>query len=223
MNLLVVTAVEAEREAVLAGLAAGSDARTSDAIPADVVAVGVGPAAAAAGTARALALAEAAGRPYRGVLATGIAGGFAGRAGIGDLVLADRCVAAGLGADSPDGFLSLDQLGFGSATLAADPALLGQVRAALPETGLRVGAILTVTTVTGTAAGTDTLLSRHPDAVAEAMEGFGAATAAAQAGLPVAELRAVSNLVGPRERGGWRITAAFNTLTAAFAALTRGR
>ncbi len=55
-GLLVVTAVEAEADAVRAGL----DGRST------VAAVGVGPAAAAAGTARLLALAEAGGRPYHG-------------------------------------------------------------------------------------------------------------------------------------------------------------
>jgi futalosine hydrolase len=203
VRLLVVTAVEAERDAVRAGTQAH-----------DVVVTGVGTASAAAATARALALAEAAGRPYRAVLAAGVAGGLPGRAEIGDVVLGSRCVAAGLGAESPDGFLDLDALGLGTATLAADATLLAGLRAALPEA--IVGTILTVTTVTGTAASTAAVLDRYPDAVAEAMEGFGAAVAATRAGVPFAEVRTISNLVGPRERGSWRIGAALKTLTVAF-------
>jgi futalosine hydrolase len=202
-RVLVVVAVGAEREAVLAG---------SDAY--EVVVTGVGTAAAAAGTARALALAEAAGRPYTAVLSAGIGGGFAGRVDIGDLVLADRCVAADLGAESPDGFLALDALGFGTATLDTDPALLAGWRAASPDAV--VGTVLTVNTVTGTASGAQTLAGRHPEAVAEAMEGFGAATAATQAGVPFAEVRTISNLVGPRDRGSWRIGVALKTLAVAF-------
>ena len=86
-----------------------------------------------------------------------------------------------------------------------------------------MGPVLTVTTVTGTADGTARLLSRYPDAVAEAMEGFGVATAAAQAGVAFAEIRTISNLIGPREQNLWRIADALQTLTVTFAALGRSR
>ncbi|GFJ90041.1 hypothetical protein Prum_036830 [Phytohabitans rumicis] len=123
MTLLVATAVEAEADAIRAGLPTGA---------VTVAAVGVGSAAAAAGTARLLALAEARGHPYRGVISAGIGGGFAGRAPVGATVLGARSIAADLGADSPDGFIPLDVLGFGSATAAADADLLAALRAALP-------------------------------------------------------------------------------------------
>ncbi|MGI5211648.1 futalosine hydrolase [Plantactinospora sp. CA-290183] len=216
--LLVVTAVAAEADAVRAGLATPGDGDIDgDGGAVTVAPVGVGPAAAAAGTARLLALAEAGGRPYRAVLSAGIGGGFPGRAPVGSVVLATRSVAADLGAESPDGFLPLDELGFGSTTLPADPALLDALRAALPQAV--VGAVLTLGTVTGTAATTATLHARHPDAAAEAMEGYGVAVAAAEAGLPFAELRAISNPIGPRDRSAWRIGDAFAALTAAFAVL----
>ena len=231
MRLLVVTAVESERGAFLAGAAredlfvraAREDvfAGAAEAARVDVIAAGVGPAAAAAGTARALALAEAAGQPYGAVLSAGIAGGFAGRVGVGGTALARYSVAADLGATAPAGFLSLDELGFGSATISADPTLLAELRAALPDAV--VGTMLTVTTVTGTAEGSAALLARHPDAVCEAMEGFGVATAAAQAGVPFAELRTISNLVGPRDRAAWRIAEALSALSAASAAVLAGR
>ncbi|AVT31308.1 futalosine hydrolase [Plantactinospora sp. BC1] len=204
-GILVVTAVAAEAEAVRAGL-------VGDAVT--VAPVGVGPAAAAAGTARLIALAEAAGRPYRGVVSAGIGGGFPGRAPVGGVVIATRSVAADLGAESPDGFLTLDELGFGTTTLPADPALLDVLRAGLPQA--ITGAVLTLGTVTGTAATTAALLARHPDAVAEAMEGYGVASAAVAAGLPFAELRTISNPIGPRDRSAWRIGDAFAALTAAF-------
>ena len=213
-GLLVVTAVPAEAEAVRAGL-------TDPTIT--VAPVGVGPALAGAATARLLTLAEAAGRPYRAVVSAGIAGGFAGRVPVGGTVLATRSVAADLGAESPEGFIPVDELGMppellGIATaLPADPGLLGALRTALPEAN--VGAVLTVSTVTGTAASTEALAGRHPDAVAEAMEGYGVAVAAAQARLPFAELRTVSNPIGPRDRGAWRMKEAFAALTEAAAAL----
>lgn len=207
MTLLVVTAVEAEAQAVRAG--AGE---------VTVAAVGVGAAAAAAGTARLLALAEAGGSPYRAVVVAGIGGGFAGRAPVGTTVLATRSIAADLGADSPEGFIPLDDLGFGTAIAPADPTLLARLQAALPDA--ITGDILTVNTVTGTAETTETLIRRFPAAVAEAMEGYGAARAATDAGLPFAELRTISNAIGPRDRSAWRIPDALAALTKAAHALT---
>jgi futalosine hydrolase len=190
--ILVVTAVEAEADAVRSGLPAGA--------PVDVVAVGVGTAAAAAGTAYLLA------RPgFTMVVNAGIAGGFVGRLDVGATAVATRSVAADLGADGPDGFLPLDELGFGATSLPATAlAVPGAVR----------GAILTVSTVTGSAERAGTLAARHPDAVAEGMEGFGVATACARAGMAFAEVRTVSNAVGPRDRGAWRIREALDALAA---------
>ncbi|GAA2509722.1 futalosine hydrolase [Pilimelia columellifera] len=206
MSILVVTAVAAEADAVVAGLPTS--------VGLTVAAVGVGPVAAAAGTARRLALAEAAGRPHTAVVNAGIAGGFVGRAAVGATVIGASSVAADLGAESEEGFLSLDDLGFGTPTVVtADPALLAALRGGLPDAV--VGEILTVTTVTGTDASTAALLARRPEAVAEAMEGFGAAHAAAEAGLPFVELRTISNPIGPRHRDGWQIGAALSALTAA--------
>jgi futalosine hydrolase len=214
-GMLIVTAVPAEAEAVRAGLVPD--------VTVTVAPAGVGPAAAAATAARLIALAEAAGRPYRGVLSAGIGGGFPERASLGALVLATRSVAADLGAESPAGFQPVEELGMplsqvGAGTsIAVDPALLAELRTALPRA--TIGAVLTVSTVTGTAATAEALAARHPDAVAEAMEGYGVAVAAAQAGLPFAELRAICNPVGPRDRGSWRMGEAFDALTAAAASL----
>jgi futalosine hydrolase len=213
-GLLVVTAVPAEAEAVRTGLADPT---------ARIVPVGVGPALAGAATARLLALAEAAGRPYGGVVSAGVAGGFADRVAVGGTVLADRSLAADLGAESPEGFIPVDELGMspevlgGAIAVEADPALLTTLRSALPAAV--VGTVLTVNTVTGTATSTRALAERHPDAVAEAMEGYGVAVAAAQAGLPFVELRTISNPIGPRDRGAWRLREALAALGTAAAAL----
>lgn len=194
-----------------AGAAAGAAAAVA------VAAVGVGAAAAAAGTARLLALAKAAGHPYTAVISTGIAGGFADRAPLGATVLAARSIAADLGADSPAGFIPLDELGFGTTVAESDPALLSRLRAALPHA--ITGDILTLNTVTGTADKAESLQRRYPAAVAEAMEGYGAARAAAAAGVPFAELRTISNAIGPRDREAWRIPDALAALTQAARAL----
>ncbi|WP_199810950.1 futalosine hydrolase [Streptomyces sp. NRRL F-525] len=199
-RILVATAVPAERDAV-------ARAFTGDSAV-DVIAAGVGPAAAAAATAVALA-----GAPYDLVVSAGIAGGFQPEAPVGSLVIADEITAADLGAETPDGFVPVTELGFGAVTHRPPNALVRDLAAA---TGARTGAVLTVSTVTGTAARATELRARHPRALAEAMEGFGVAEAAAAHGIPVLELRAVSNPVGPRDRAAWRIGDALAALTEGF-------
>lgn len=223
MRALIVTAVAAEADSVAAGLTPPHQdpvtpeprtlpggyrisRRDLPGLAADVLVGGVGPAAAAAATATALALAD-----YSLVISAGIGGGFAPAAPPGSLVVADALVAADLGAEGPDGFLSVDALGFGR-SVHLPPAELA-ARAAEATGGL-LAPVLTVSTVTGTAARAAELAARHPLAGAEAMEGFGVAEAAAAHGLPVLEIRAVSNAVGPRDRDAWRIGDALAALAA---------
>lgn len=203
-RVLIVTSVEAEQEAVVRGL------QGTDGI--DVLIGGVGPASAAASTARALAC-----TPYDLVVCAGIAGGFIGKAPIGTLVVATDVIAADLGAQTPDGFCSVDELGFGSARVPVQTELAARLAEELRAAGQTVtaGPVLTLSTVTGTAETAAKLAARIPDAVAEAMEGYGVATAAQISGVPVLEIRAISNLVGPRDRAAWRIKEALDALQAA--------
>ncbi|MGW6976102.1 phosphorylase family protein, partial [Streptomyces sp. NPDC054952] len=106
MRALIVTAVAAEADSVVAGLTPHPDPATPDprtlsrggylvtrrdlpGLAVDVLVGGVGPAAAAAATATALALAD-----YTLVVSAGIGGGFAPAAPLGTLVVADAVVAA---------------------------------------------------------------------------------------------------------------------------------
>lgn len=223
VRVLVATAVPVERDAVAeafpgpvreAGLPGAVVHRTGGGT--DVLAAGVGPALAAASTAAALTAAALDGRPYGLVVSAGIAGGFAPHAPLGSLVVADEITAADLGAETADGFLPVTDLGFGTVTHRPPETL---VRAAATASGARTGTVLTVSTVTGTAARADALRARHPRALAEAMEGFGVAEAAAAHGVPVLEVRAVSNPVGPRDRAAWRIGDALAALTEGFGKL----
>lgn len=131
-------------------------------------------------------------------------------------MVADDIVAADLGAEAPEGFLPVTELGFGTVSHRPPKSL---VREAAAATAARVGTVLTVSTVTGSAARAAELRARHPRALAEAMEGFGVAEAAAAHGVPVLEIRAVSNPVGPRDRSAWRIGDALAALTGAFGKL----
>ncbi len=244
MRVLVVTAVAAEADSVAAGLTAlvasaprplpGGYTLTRFTRPGpgapvvDVLAAGVGPAAAAAATATALTTAVASGvtadaapAAYDLVVSAGIGGGFPA-APLGTVVVSDAIIAADLGAETPDGFLPVDELGFGR-TAHRPPAGLPGRAADLLEAGGQehlVAPVLTVSTVTGTAERATELRNRHPHAGAEAMEGFGVAEAAAAHRVPVLEIRTISNAVGPRDRAAWRIGPALDSLRCAFQLLT---
>lgn len=228
-RLLVVTAVAAERDAALRGLS-GADREVTDRVlsyelrrvptragETTFVAGGVGPAAAAACTAALLALDG----PYDAVVAAGVAGGFTGHAEPGSVVVADRVVLADLGADSPEGFLPLDELGLGQVAVdlpaehvrwAVDRVSAGSVA------GPVVGTVVTVSTVTGTDERATALAARL-DAAAEAMEGGGVLCATRPHEVPFVELRTISNAVGRRDRSRWRLPEALSALSAAVAAL----
>lgn len=195
MNLLVVCAVEAERDAIMA---AGARAR--------VVVGGVGPAASAASTASALDGIDL-------VLSAGIGGGF-GPLVAGDIAVASTIAFADLGAETPDGFLELE---VAPSRYEVAPKLAVQLA---DRTGGHLGSILTVATVTGTAASADALLARFPDAVAEGMEGAGVAAAARLHGVPFGEIRAISNPVGPRDRAAWQLPLALEAIGRAVASVT---
>jgi futalosine hydrolase len=200
VKILVVTAVAAERDAIVA---AGAQA--------DVVVGGVGPAAAAAATSAALH-----GGGIELVLSAGIGGGFTPLVP-GEVAVAGAVVFADLGAETADGFVPVSELGFGGDRYDVAPKLAVELA---DRTGGHLGTILTVATVTGTAATATELAGRFPDAVAEGMEGAGVAAAAAVHGVPFGEIRAVSNLVGPRERDAWQIPLALQSLGRAVAAIT---
>jgi len=201
---LIAAAVPAERDAVLRGLR--DDPRF------EVINAGVGPIASAANTARALAADQ-----YGLVISAGIGGGFPGKAEVGSLVVASEIVAADLGVETPEGFSSIDELGFGATRISVESGLFRRVVGTLQAAGLEVctGPVLTVSTVTGTAESAARLAARVPGAVAEAMEGYGVALAALLYGIPTIEIRAVSNLVGPRNRAVWRVEEALRVLEAA--------
>ncbi|MER5865783.1 futalosine hydrolase [Kitasatospora sp. NPDC002040] len=221
-RLLVAVAVAAEAEAVLRGLRDGArpvpldvgELRRSEhasGAEVDVLVAGVGPTAAAVSVAAVLAQ-----HPYDLVVSAGIAGGFVPRAPIGTIVLADEIVVADLGAQTPEGFRDVAALGFGSIRYTPSP---GAVRLAADALDAATGTVLTVSTVTGSAERAEELTARHPHAVAEAMEGYGVAEAAARYRVPVLELRTVSNAVGPRDRDAWRIGEALGALERAFVLL----
>ncbi len=164
------------------------------------------------------------------VLQVGIAGAFppVGQAStphLGDVVIATQEAYSDVGATSPQGWIPAKDLGLSIAEIAGvesggvfpcDPELvewaLESLRAAglcLPTgeggvPGVWAGPFVTSSTVTGIDREAR-LLQERWGAVAESMEGAAAAQVCALFGVPFLEVRAISNLVGDRERSGWQI------------------
>lgn len=222
MTTVIITAVNAERDAVAAAVPGAVaqrigpfDARVGRAADADVVVVagGIGPAASAAAAASICAHV-----PTDELVSMGVGGAFASaRLTLGDVVIASTIVAADLGAMSPERFLDLTALGLdGAAVVSCDVGRCALVRERLLAAGLHVavGPVLTLSTATGTEDRAAQLMSEH-GAVAEAMEGAGVAHVAALHGIPVSEVRVISNQVGERDRGSWDLAGALSALTPA--------
>jgi len=179
------------------------------------IAAGFGEAAAATATATALSVDPS----IDLVINTGIAGGFAPRIGVGQVVIADHILAADLGAEdpgSPGARVRLSAMGYEGGEIECDATL---VRRAAAITHARVGMILTVSTITASQARLNDFIQRHPQALAEAMEGHGVAVAAKAHGKAFLELRAISNPVGVRDIGSWSMDEALVALSDAVYAL----
>ena len=151
----------------------------------DGLVCGIGPVEAAAATARALVLGE-----FAAVLHVGVAGGrgFAP----GSIVIGSEAVYCDLSA----AIMLVDRV-------PADPRLIAAAREVLPDAKvLPVGTSAAVGSI-----GTEVLV--------EAMEGFGVLRAAALAGVPAVEVRAISNEIGEPDRNRWRIAEAIEALSIA--------
>ena len=150
---------------------------------------GIGPVEAAAATARALAL-----QPAAAVLHIGVAGGRGlapGTLVIGaEAVYCDLAAAIALVDSAP-----------------ADGRLLAAARHVLPDAA---------TLPIGTSAAVGSV---GRDVAVEAMEGFGVLRAAALAGVPAIEIRAISNEIGEPDRSLWQIVEAIEALSAVTPAL----
>ena len=201
MNLLVVTAVDAERDAIGAGD--------------DVIVGGVGPAASAAATSAALAARQ------RTTSCSARASAAASR----------RWASATSPSRRRSSFADL-----GAETAGRlRPGVRARLRRRPLRRRTRSSRSSWPTAPADTSAPSspwppspgrppraDALVDRFPDAVAEGMEGAGVAAAAALHGVPFAEIRAISNAVGPRDRDAWRIPDALAALGRAVAAVAAG-
>lgn len=133
----------------------------------------------------------------------------------GDLAVATEEVYGDEGVETGEGFGDLREIGIplletGGTRLfnrlPADGAATAALGRASERLGFRwaTGPFVTVSTVTGSAA-TARRLEQRWGGLCESMEGAAAAHAAAAFGVPFAEVRGISNHVGPRDRASWKL------------------
>lgn len=145
------------------------------------------------------------GTPPQAILVCGIAGAYpSSTLAIGDVACASSECYADLGADSPDGFLDLQGLGFPLIAGAnGAPPIYNELPLQLFPCP-RHAKFATVNTATGrdeTAAG----IARRTGAEVESMEGAAAVHVARLYGIPIGEIRGISNRAGLRDRASWRV------------------
>ncbi|MFN0179167.1 MAG: futalosine hydrolase [Gemmatimonadales bacterium] len=162
-----------------------------------VIRTGVGPVNAA----HAVTLEITRARPGA-IVVCGIAGAYPGSGlAVGQVASAASESYGDLGATSPTGFLDMAALGF--PLVAGPPPIYNTFLMQLFPTTTRVP-FVTMSTCTGVAALAHAIESRTGGAV-ENMEGAAVAHVGHLHGIPVGEVRGISNIVTDRDPRAWRI------------------
>ena len=189
MNCLICTATDFEASILVARYAGDERVR--------VIVTGVGPVNAAYATT--VAVLE---RRPDAIVVCGVGGVYPG-AGleIGDVVSASIEIYGDLGADSPAGFIDMKALGF--PVVATPRPLFNELPLQVFPTASRAR-FVTVSTCTGTDHVANEIASRTNGAV-ENMEGAAVAHVANLRGIPVGELRGISNVVTNRDVKSWKL------------------
>ncbi len=219
MRLLLVAAMDSEADALRDAAQAGAVASVPGGTVSEgrlgglevvIARAGIGPVSAAVATAGVLATDTA----FDAAVSVGIAGAFPDSGvEVGDLVVATSIVDADLGMETGTGFETGASRGWTGASVSCDAALVAHFGERLPA---RPCDILTVTRLSAEAGRIAELRRNFPEAPVEAMEGIGVAVAARSFGVAALEIRAISNLVGPREIYPWDPDAALANLIGGF-------
>lgn len=167
------------------------------------------------------------------VINTGCAGAY-DRSGlaVGDLAVATSELFADLGATTPAGWLSLEQMGlplleregerlFNDVPMCRQAAESALERAAREGIPLQPGRFLTVSACSGTRLRGAELQDRF-GGICENMEGAAVALVAARYGRDCMEVRGISNLVEDRDLSGWDIPLAVANAARFIELLIRG-
>lgn len=167
-------------------------------------------------TAAGLALAIHTSKPER-VIQFGVGGAYVGSfLSVGMIAVAEREVHLDTGVRAAEGWLGMEEVGFPLLdhlynVFPTDEAL---TLALERTTGAVRGVFGTSETITGNFEDAE-VLQRRFDLSVESMEGAAAAQVCAALGVPFAELRGVSNIVGERDKRAWNIPLAVRSVNEA--------
>lgn len=209
--ILVPTAAEAERLTPKLDLTSHRDPSVANRYRVELC--GFGPIAAAATTARLIAQTK----PQRVVL-IGLAGTYCEpRLPVGSATAFDEVVCHGVGVGSGDQHRSAAEIGWHQIDATADQTAIGQrlrldqiaSRSVPHDSGDRV--LLTCCAASADANEAADRARRHPDAVAEDMEGFAVALSCAQDQVPCVIIRGICNQAGDRDHDRWKIDEAITS------------
>ncbi len=139
----------------------------------------------------------------RAIVSCGIGGAYP-RAGLtlATAVWAESECYGDLGAGSALGFLDMRALGF--PVIARSEPIYNALPITIRPSGRVAVPFVTVNTCTGNEAAANEMETRNGGGV-ENMEGAAIAHVAALYGVPVGEVRGISNPVGNRDRAAWRV------------------
>ncbi len=139
------------------------------------------------------------------VLNIGIAGSFSPNLAIGSVVEIVQDTLSELGAEEEDGFITMDELGFGSSSWPKRP-IEGI------ETNLTKVEGITVNKVHGNTFSIQDIQQRLPSIQTESMEGAAVFYVCAEEQIPCIQVRAISNFVEVRNKSSWNIPLAVQNL-----------
>ncbi len=132
----------------------------------------------------------------RRIVVCGIGGAYLGSGlSIGDVCCAATETYGDLGVETPEGFLNMEALGF--------PVVTTFPLQFYPHA--RREKFVTVNTCSGTDALARAMEKRTAGGSVENMEGAAMAHVAGLAGIPIGEVRGISNMTGNRDRAAWRV------------------
>ena len=161
------------------------------------------------------------------VLQFGIGGAYVpAGVSVGEVVCATEELYGDLGAITPEGLLSMEDLGF--PVIRSEPSRFNRfpldgclVAYAAEACGATCGPFLTTSQCTGVRALGDALHART-GAICENMEGAAAAHVCALYDVPFLEVRGISNLVEDRDRSAWKVDDAIAVVCDAVVHVLRG-
>ncbi|UIR55765.1 futalosine hydrolase [Sphingobacterium sp. SRCM116780] len=147
---------------------------------------------------------------YELIINIGIGGCFNRAIPIGAVVSIDQEVFSELGAEDNDQFISIDELGFGTARYNAIQS--PKIRKVIQNFPSGLG--ITVNKVHGNQYEIQKLLAQIPEVLTESMEGAAVFLVAKQENIQAIQLRGISNYVEKRNRALWNIPLAIQNSNA---------